>query len=177
MDPRWEAAALARASGMGAHQAYLSAGYKGKPPVATVFFQRPVIAARVKELQIEHEKLSLESHRKALDESSVSRAWVIKHLKHNALAAMRGDPVYDRNGQPTGFYRPDRFSANTALIALGKTEGIFIERTEVGNPGDFSRMADDELDKALIDSARALGLPDEGLKMIEHLTKKREDVE
>ncbi len=74
-------------------------------------------------------------------------------------------------------YRPDLQAANFGLQTLGRMKGAFIDRAEIGLPGDFSRMADGDLDKALIELARQLGLPDSGVKMIEHLTKSEEPAE
>lgn len=171
-DPRWEVAALALAGGAGIHEAYLQAGFKGKQPASSLFFKRPPIRARVQEIVAEREQNTREAARKAVEGATVDEAWVIRHLKHNALAALRGDPVYDRNGQPTGHYRPDRMSANKSLELIGRTRGMFIDRTELGNPGDFSRLADDELDAKLIELGKELGLPAPALKMLEDMTKR-----
>jgi hypothetical protein len=39
--------------------------------------------------------------------------------------------------------------ANRALEVFGKELGMFIDRKEVGRPGDFSGMSEDELDKRI----------------------------
>lgn len=39
--------------------------------------------------------------------------------------------------------------ANRALEVLGKELGTFIDRKEVGRPGDFSGMSEDEPDKRI----------------------------
>jgi phage terminase small subunit len=50
-----------------------------------------------------------------------------------------------------------------ALVDIGKHLGMFIERKEVGNPGDFDKVGDDELERsitetvALIERARTKG--------------------
>lgn len=137
-------------------------------------FKNGLIKARVLEIRHERDEMARQARQKATEDATVDEAWVIRHLKHNTLAALRGDPVYDRKGQPTGHYRPDRMSANKGLELLGRTRGMFIDRTELGNPGDFSRMADEELDAKIIETAKELGLPAPALKMLEHLTKKAE---
>ena len=43
-----------------------------------------------------------------------------------------------------------------ALVDLGKHLGMFIERHEVGEPGEFSRMSDAELSQALLEQAEKL---------------------
>ena len=105
-------------------------------------------------------------HQRAVDEAAVDSAWVIRHLKHNALMAMRGDPVFDRRGQPTGNFRPDRHAANRALELLGRSVGLFIEKVEVGVPGDFSQMSDPELIVKIGEAARDCGLPEELISRI-----------
>ena len=171
-DPKWEVAVLALVGGASQHEAYLQAGYKGAQPVANKFFQKPAVAARVLELRRERHEAVIQARQKAAEDSTVDRAWVIRHLKHNTLAAMRGDPVYDRKGVPTGHYRPDRGTAMKGLELLGRTEGMFIDRQEIGTPGDFSRMADDELDAQIIETAKELGLPEQGIRLLEDLTKR-----
>jgi phage terminase small subunit len=47
-----------------------------------------------------------------------------------------------------------------ALVDLGKHLGLFIERHEIGDPGEFGRMTDDELDANVRRQAAALGLPE-----------------
>jgi phage terminase small subunit len=43
-----------------------------------------------------------------------------------------------------------------ALVDLGKHFGMFIERHEVGEPGEFARMSDAELSQALLEQAEKL---------------------
>ncbi len=46
----------------------------------------------------------------------------------------------------------------SALISIGRHIGMFVERREVGLPGDFDRLTDDELDRYIVDQARAVGI-------------------
>lgn len=43
-----------------------------------------------------------------------------------------------------------------ALVDLGKHLGMFIERKEVGQPGDFEKMNDDDLERSVEETARAI---------------------
>ena len=45
-----------------------------------------------------------------------------------------------------------------ALVDLGKHFGMFIERHEVGDPGEFARMSDVELEQDLLNQAEKLGI-------------------
>ena len=43
---------------------------------------------------------------------------------------------------------------------------MLIHRHEVGDPGEFARMSDDELEACLRAHGRALGLPEDAIKML-----------
>ncbi len=149
-DARWELAALARAEGKTLREAYTLAGLRYDAASASRFFRRPDIAARVRELLAQFEARLRAAQQRAVDDASVDASWVIRHLKHNALMALRGDPVFDRRGQPTGNLRPDRHAANRALELLGRTIGLFVEKVEVGRPGDFAHLSDEELEAKIV---------------------------
>ena len=54
-------------------------------------------------------------------------------------------------------------AAVSAIKKKGVLTGKRIERQEVGRPGEFETMTDDELERALIERFSALGLtPDAG---------------
>jgi len=44
-------------------------------------------------------------------------------------------------------HQPDASAANRALELLGRELNLFTEKKEVGKPGDFDHMADEELKK------------------------------
>ncbi len=171
----WELACLARASGEIMKTAYEAAGFKYNPQSANRFFKRSLIAARVAEIQAERHAMDAKAREVAAEESGVTLAWTEKHYKYIVLGALRGDPVRERDGRikrdpETGqaIYKPDRYSAVKALDSLTRMKGGFIDRTEIGSPGDFTRHTDDELDKAIIETAKALGLPDSAVKLLTH---------
>jgi phage terminase small subunit len=51
-----------------------------------------------------------------------------------------------------------------ALVDLGKHFGMFIERHEVGDPGEFARMTEAELNQDLIEQAAKLGIEPRALQ-------------
>ena len=63
----------------------------------------------------------------------------------NAERALQHVAVLDRAGKPTGEYRYDGNVANRALELLGKQQGMFIDRHEVGQPDEFANWTDEEL--------------------------------
>lgn len=181
--PKWEIAALARAGGDSLRKAYEAAGFKYNAASAHRFFKRPEIVARITEIRKERIATETQARIVATEESGVDLAWTEKHYKYIVLQGLRGDPVRDSTGKArrdpeTGavIYKPDRYAAVKALDSLTRMKGGFIDRTEIGMPGDFTRMGNDELDRAIVETAKELGLPADGVKMLEHLTK-REIVE
>jgi hypothetical protein len=53
-------------------------------------------------------------------------------------------------------------AAVTAIKVKGVLSGKWIERAEVGAPGEFETMTDDELERALMERIARLGLTDVG---------------
>src|SRR6202040_623994 len=49
----------------------------------------------------------------------------------------------------------------SALVDMGREIGMFINRTEQGQPGDFANLSDGELDTKLFEEFRARGLTEE----------------
>ena len=124
-------------------EAYLAAGYKAKSTsvasaAATRLLKDEKIQARLGEL---HDAAKFA----ALETVSVTRAWVLEKLVENVHRALQAEPVLDSDGTPTGEYKYNGNVANRALELLGKEVGMFIDRKEVGKPGDFSNLSDAEL--------------------------------
>lgn len=158
-DPRRETACQSRASGKTIVEAYAIAGYTGKGSAAVKFFQRAEIAKRVDEI-IEHR---YESERKSRDiatkKAGLEEAWIIERLMYGIEISLRGEPMVDATGKPTGIFGKRNLNAFAKLIAVASDiRGLRVHRVEVGNPGDFSRMSDEDLDKALLEQGQALGI-------------------
>ena len=138
--------------------AYLAAGYKAKnskvgSAAATRLLNDVKIQERLSELQ-----------RKSEERAVLDRAWVLKHLIENVERAMQKVEVLDREGEGTGVYKYEGSVANRALELLGKEMGMFVERSEVGKPGDFDNMSPDELDQFIASETEALRVPDKSVK-------------
>lgn len=86
----------------------------------------------------------------------MSKSWVIAKLVENVERAMQAQPVLDAQGAPTGEYEYQGNVANKALELLGRTQGIFIDKKEIGKPGDFDNMSDQDLDSFIQQEAREL---------------------
>lgn len=164
-DPRWERACQLRADGGDVRASYHEAGFTGKPSVATKFFKRPPIISRISEIVAQRHANERKANEIATKKVAVDKEWVLHRLMYNAEQSLRGRPIKDRQGNPIPgqFTQPNESAANRALELIGNHLGMFIQRHEIGAPGDFARLSDDELNDALAEQAKALGLPDEAI--------------
>lgn len=172
-NPRHEKIAQELAKGSKKLDAYVSGGFKRNAASATNFAKRPEIEARVKEIRekrIEREEsLEIVTSQRVAQKLEITKEKIIQSLWWNAQRCLRGQPVLDENGIQTGKYsgKPDSAGANNALKLVGmECFGMFIERVEIGGPGDFSRMTDEELAKRAFEDAAALGLPAEATEAL-----------
>lgn len=136
-------------------KAYAKVYPKSSPRAAesswSALIRNPVFAARIAELNA----VVVE---KTAEAAGIDKAWVLAKLIENANRAMQAEPVVDDEGNPTGEHRYNGSVANRALELIGKELGMFVDRREVGEPGEFDRLADAELEAELVAEAKALGL-------------------
>ena len=140
--------------GASQRDAYRAAGYQTKSDAAadasaSRLLSNAKVADRVAELQQKVEA-------KTVEKTAVSKSWVIAKLVENVERAMQAEPVLDNEGNPTGEYKYNGSVANRALELLGKEQGMFIERKEVGKPGAFTEKSDEELDEFIAQEAADL---------------------
>ena len=93
----------------------------------------------------------------------LDRAWVLERLMENAEVALgwrtqRQMRIVGNELVEVEAHFPDRASANRALELIGKEIGMFVNRLEVGGPGEFDSMTDKEL-RVMIESELAELLP------------------
>lgn len=72
-----------------------------------------------------------EAQAELAEELGLDAAWVLDGLRENYERAMQAQPVYDREGNETGFFEYQGNVANRALELIGKHIGMFVERHEV----------------------------------------------
>lgn len=160
-DHRYERACQERAKGVGIAAAYEAAGFSESPASATKFFKRDAIRARVAEIQDQHFKSQIRATEVATKKAGLEESWIIERVKYAIEIALRGEPILDAAGNPTGkFGKRNVKAAIDGLRLASDFKGMRIQRHEVGGPGDFARMSDDELDQSLAETARALGFPE-----------------
>lgn len=155
---RWERFAQELAAGKSATEAYELAGFKPDRGNAAHLQQRNVISQRVSELLFDRQQMAVKATEKAVEKLALTREWVLGRLVENAERAMQARAVTGPDGEPTGEYRYEGNVANRALELLGKELGMFIDRKEVGGPGDFDRLEDDALLAELKKEAAELGI-------------------
>jgi hypothetical protein len=80
--------------------------------------------------------------------------------------SIRGLPLYDRNGDLTGAYKPDLHAAIAGLRAAAHITGLLVQKHEIGQPGAFARMTDAELNDALLTQCKVVGLSERSLQEI-----------
>lgn len=138
-----EAFVRALVKGMSQGDAYKAAGYKAKTDASAA-----AAASRLlKDVKIQARLQELLSA--ATEKAVLTKSWVIEKLMENVHRAMQAVPVLDREGNETGEYTYNGSVANRALELLGKEQGMFIDRKEIGKPGDFSNLTNTELDEMI----------------------------
>jgi len=62
--------------------------------------------------------------------NQLSADWVIRKLRENVERCMQLEPVTDKSGNPTGWFKWEPAAANKALELIGKHIGMFLDRVE-----------------------------------------------
>jgi hypothetical protein len=163
-DPRHEKIAQALARGAGIGNAYAEGGYKKNAVAASKFCAKPEIKARVAEIRELRERLALEHEIKTSADVArklgITKTKIIEALWQNAQRCLNGVPLLDDAGKATGKFavKPGTAGASRALQLIGmECFTMFVERHEIGDPGDFARLTDDELRARVEADAEALG--------------------
>lgn len=150
------------AKGISYDRAYIAAGYRPSHANAHTLKNKKDIQARVTYLLGQREHLHAQSTAKAIELTALTKAWVIEQLRENALKCLGKLPVNVSiiEGQaPIQEFQYHPTGANRALELLGRELNMFIERHEVGDPGEWARMSNEELDQDLLKQADKLGIP------------------
>jgi phage terminase small subunit len=137
---RREKFAQGMARDLPATQAYMEAGYRARSHSAEANASRLWkdidVAARVDELRRAESELIMEK-------SAISKADLIAELRPIAFADMSLDN--------DGLKWREKLKA---IDTIAKLSGMLIERKEVGAPGAFDKMSDDELRAFVVEKAK-----------------------
>ena len=132
------------AQGFTAVDAYAKAGYKRHDGNACTLAKHPEVEARLEEIRGELAAATglpvgtnaIAARAKVTAESLIDEAEQVR-----VLAMDRGQCG----------------AANGAIKEKGVLSGVRVARSEIGGPGEFDHMSDEELRQSIIDEARELG--------------------
>ena len=144
---------------MAVSEAYHAAGYSSNNQAASNLHRRSDVKSRIQELfdrriQIE-EKATERATEKAINKMALTKEYVLSKLMENVERSMQSVPA-TKDG---GVFKYDGSVANRALELLGKELGLFIDRKEVGKPGEFDDLDADALRQAI---SERLGMAKQG---------------
>lgn len=151
------------ATGRGPTEAYKEAGYTTSGNSAKVAASRlrcrPEVEARISEIVEAKLKVEEAATKRAIQKLAITKEYVLGRLVENVERSMQAVPVLDKRGVPTGEYKYEGSVANKALELIGRELGMFIQRTEVGTPGEFEAVQDPAKMRELIAQRLALAGP------------------
>jgi hypothetical protein len=126
------------AKGKTADEAYQLAGYKANRGNAARLKANESISDRVTELS---EKIAT----RTVERTAITKEWISGKLVENLERSMQARRVCGEDGAETGNYTYQGSVANKSLELLARLHGHMVDKKEVGRPGDFSGLSDDEL--------------------------------
>jgi phage terminase small subunit len=156
-NPKHERFAQELASGKTADESYVTAGYKPNRGNAGVLRHKQYISIRVAEILAGRESIHAQATADAVKSLGLTKQWVIETLMENVARAMQAQAILDDEGNAIGEFSYRGSVANKALELLGKEVGMFIDRKEVGRPGEFESMNADQLREYIAREAPELG--------------------
>ncbi len=162
---RYETVAQALAAGKTQREAYQAGGYSYKPANAHRLCTDPVIITRVDEIVSQRYADERKARAIATQKAGLEESWIIERVKYVTEIALRGIPIKGPKGETT-YGQPNLNAAVRALSLCCNIKGMLVHRHEVGEPNQFARMSDIELDEALVQQARAMGFSDRAVNEI-----------
>lgn len=161
-NPRHEAMALALAAGKAIIEAYTAAGYTARSnSSASQIAARSDVKARVQEIVVQQHQREVKSNERAIERAAIDKDWIVQRGKYIVELGIRGGrPIVGKDGKPTGEFegKPNLNAAVKALALLAQMGGYLVQRHEMGGPGAFSRLTEDELDNELLLVGEAIGI-------------------
>lgn len=81
-----------------------------------------------------------EAQQERSEKLSLSAEWVLERFKLISDRCIQGEPVLDREGNPTGEWRFDSSGANKATEMIGKHLGMFVEKHEINANVNINKL-------------------------------------
>lgn len=163
-NPRHEKVAQLRAEGVNQTDAHERIYGKRSKAVAHRMCQRPDIIARVTEIQELRIQIEIDTTEHAMKKLGITKLWWLGNLKLNAEQCLLGQTKVDRQGN--AHQVPDIQGFNKSMELIGRAMGVYIDKLEIGNPGDFARLTDAELRARVEADAQALGMEAEATEAL-----------
>lgn len=138
---RHEAFAHAIARGVSVDDAYVEAGYAANRGNASRLNSNEGVVKRVVELKALVQKMSERTSHGVV----LTKAWILEQLIDVVFLAKMQE-------------KPDLAGANKALNLLGLELGMYVERKEVGKPGEFDGLTIADKRARVLGIAQQLGL-------------------
>ena len=125
-------------------------------------FARAVMVKRIAEILQEKEATAQLIRARAVEKSALTEEWVIERLKYLTDVSLRGAPLLDSQGRPipgqfTG--KRDGATAVRCLELAAKIKGMLVMKHELGRPGEFTSVSDEELLAEAREAAQVIGIP------------------
>lgn len=146
-NPRHERFAQGLAAGKSADEAYKDAGFKPDRGHASRLAANGNVQERVQELL-----------GRAAEGVVIDRQWVLERLVTNANRAMQVEEIKKPDGSGTGEFKYEGSVANRALELVGKELGMFVDRSEVGKPGEFDDLTVEQKRERILGRVKQLGI-------------------
>jgi hypothetical protein len=133
-NPRHERFAQYLAEAKTAAEAYVLVGFKPNRGNPSKLAHRPSVAARVKELTSHYAELAAKT--------AITTESLVQDVEKVLQRAM----AIDQLG-----------AANTAIKGKGILSGKWVERAEIGAPGEYDALSDEELERQIMERMARLG--------------------
>ena len=156
LNERQDRFCVAVAEGMPPYQAYKAAGYSGQANGAYQLIKKPLVIARIEQIRQFRDRTVGEVLTNAVSREAITKQWIMDRLQQNAISCMEREPRWA--------YNPA--AANRALELLGKEMSMFLDRKEIGRPGDFAGLSDEELEARLMRTLIDRGLSEEQARIL-----------
>jgi phage terminase small subunit len=154
LNARQEKFCQALAEGKTADESYVLAGYKANRANASVLKSKQNISTRVAELLAG-----------GAERAQITVKSVVENLRR---IARKAEDLGDARGLQ---------AARASWESIARISGLVVDRQEMGDPGEFARMTDEELNASLVKQARALGLSDSAIGELLNLRAGNETVQ
>ena len=120
--------------------------------------QNPLVARRIDEIRAQ-----------TTEKVQLTRAWVLEHLMENALECSgRKKVTITKDGEDIEVFKRDEAAANRALELLGKELRMFVDRKEIGGPGTFAELDEDQLDDFITGAMEELKTVSQSTDIVRH---------